>query len=78
MTPHTHDYEFAALPTVDDRAPRRRRRGGAKRSSRRRVVEVGETCATPASATWRRFSDPDGNRILLHRRYAPYPDGTTP
>jgi catechol 2,3-dioxygenase-like lactoylglutathione lyase family enzyme len=23
-------------------------------------------------------SDPSGNRILLHRRYAPYPDGTTP
>ena len=23
-------------------------------------------------------SDPDGNRILLHRRYAPYPDGTLP
>ena len=23
-------------------------------------------------------SDPDGNRILLHRRYAPYPDGSTP
>jgi hypothetical protein len=23
-------------------------------------------------------SDPAGNRILLHRRYAPYPDGTAP
>ena len=23
-------------------------------------------------------TDPAGNRILLHRRYAPYPDGTTP
>jgi hypothetical protein len=23
-------------------------------------------------------SDPAGNRILLHRRYAPYADGTTP
>ncbi len=23
-------------------------------------------------------SDPAGNRILLHRRYAPYPDGTMP
>jgi len=22
--------------------------------------------------------DPSGNPILLHRRYAPYPDGTTP
>lgn len=24
------------------------------------------------------FKDPDGNGLLLHRRYAPYPDGTTP
>ena len=24
------------------------------------------------------FGDPDGNRFLLHHRYAPYPDGSTP
>ncbi len=24
------------------------------------------------------FSDPDGNGLMLHHRYAPYPDGTTP
>ncbi len=24
------------------------------------------------------FSDPDGNRFVLHNRYAPYPDGTQP
>jgi predicted enzyme related to lactoylglutathione lyase len=24
------------------------------------------------------FSDPDGNRLMLHRRYAPYPDGRLP
>ena len=24
------------------------------------------------------FADPDGNRFLLHHRYAPYPDGTAP
>jgi predicted enzyme related to lactoylglutathione lyase len=24
------------------------------------------------------FSDPDGNRLILHHRYAPYPDGTQP
>ena len=23
------------------------------------------------------FKDPDGNRLTLHRRYAPYPDGST-
>ncbi len=24
------------------------------------------------------FQDPDGNGLLLHHRYAPYPDGSTP
>jgi predicted enzyme related to lactoylglutathione lyase len=24
------------------------------------------------------FSDPDGNSLILHHRYAPYADGTTP
>jgi predicted enzyme related to lactoylglutathione lyase len=24
------------------------------------------------------FSDPDGNSLMLHRRYAPYADGSTP
>ena len=24
------------------------------------------------------FRDPDGNRLILHHRYAPYRDGTTP
>jgi hypothetical protein len=24
------------------------------------------------------FSDPDGNALMLHRRYAPYGNGTTP
>jgi predicted enzyme related to lactoylglutathione lyase len=24
------------------------------------------------------FTDPDGNVFMLHRRYAPYPDGATP
>ena len=24
------------------------------------------------------FTDPDGNGLMIHRRYAPYPDGTTP
>jgi hypothetical protein len=23
-------------------------------------------------------NDPAGNRVLLHRRYAPYPDGSMP
>ena len=24
------------------------------------------------------FTDPDGNGIMIHHRYAPYPDGTSP
>jgi hypothetical protein len=24
------------------------------------------------------FKDPDGNGLMLHRRYAPYSDGTMP
>ena len=24
------------------------------------------------------FKDPDGNALILHHRYAPYSDGTTP
>ena len=24
------------------------------------------------------FADPDGNAFMLHRRYAPYDDGSTP
>jgi predicted enzyme related to lactoylglutathione lyase len=24
------------------------------------------------------FTDPDGNGIMIHRRYAPYPDGSLP
>jgi hypothetical protein len=24
------------------------------------------------------FADPDGNALMLHRRYAPYPDGSLP
>jgi catechol 2,3-dioxygenase-like lactoylglutathione lyase family enzyme len=24
------------------------------------------------------FKDPDGNALMLHHRYAPYPDGSTP
>jgi predicted enzyme related to lactoylglutathione lyase len=24
------------------------------------------------------FSDPDGNALMLHRRYAPYSDGSKP
>jgi predicted enzyme related to lactoylglutathione lyase len=69
MTPHTHDYEFTPLPpgTIALRVPDV---AAAKAKLEAAGVEV--------AAMWDSgvghgagFSDPDGNRILLHRRYAP-------
>ena len=71
MTPHTHEYEFAALPSstialgVPDVA-------AAKAELEAKGVEfVGETVDTSVChmAT---FRDPDGNQLVLHKRYAPY------
>ena len=76
MTPHTHDYEFTPL---------------APGTLALRVADVAEAKAeleargVPVDELWDSgvchgagFKDPDGNPILLHRRYAPYPDGTLP
>jgi catechol 2,3-dioxygenase-like lactoylglutathione lyase family enzyme len=41
------------------------------------VEFVGETFDTGV-CHMANFLDPDGNVLTLHRRYAPYPDGTTP
>lgn len=76
MTPHTHEYEFAPLPpgTLALRVP-------DVAAARARLEEAGvEVNEMWDSGLCRGagFSDPDGNRILLHRRYAPYPDGSTP
>jgi predicted enzyme related to lactoylglutathione lyase len=76
MTPHTHEYEFAALPPatialrVDDVE-------AAKAELEATGLEVAEMWDSGA-CRGAGVSDPAGNRILLHRRYAPYPDGTTP
>ena len=40
-------------------------------SWRRRASSSAATPSTPASATWRFFTDPDGNDLMLHHRYAP-------
>ena len=45
--------------------------------------QIGRTEFTPNTAPiavchMAVFSDPDGNALMLHRRYAPYSDGTTP
>jgi catechol 2,3-dioxygenase-like lactoylglutathione lyase family enzyme len=76
MTPHTHDYEFAPLPPstialrVDDVA-------AAKAELEAAGLEVSEMWDSGV-CRGAGVTDPSGNRVLLHHRYAPYPDGTMP
>jgi predicted enzyme related to lactoylglutathione lyase len=76
MTPHTHDYEFTPLPpsTIVLRVPDV---AAAKAEIESAGLEVGEMWDSGA-CRGAGLTDPAGNRILLHRRYAPYPDGSTP
>jgi catechol 2,3-dioxygenase-like lactoylglutathione lyase family enzyme len=76
MTPHTHDYEFAPLPpaTIALRVPDV---AEAKAKLEAAGVEVDEPWDS-GQCRGVGLNDPAGNRILLHRRYAPYPDGTMP
>ena len=70
MTPHTHDYEFAALPPstialgVPDVA-------AAKAQLEAAGVEVGDVWDSGV-CNGAGVSDPAGNRIVLHHRYRPY------
>ena len=70
MTPHTHDYEFAPLPpgTI---ALRVADVAAAKAKLEEAGVEVNEMWDSGA-CRGASVSDPSGNRILLHRRYASY------
>ena len=76
MTPHTHDYEFSPLPPgalafrVPDVAE-------AKAKLEAAGVQVNDMWDS-GKCRGAGVRDPSGNTILLHRRYAPYPDGTTP
>jgi catechol 2,3-dioxygenase-like lactoylglutathione lyase family enzyme len=76
MMPHTHDHEFTPLPPgtlalrVDDVA-------AAKAQLEAAGVQVNEMWDS-GLCRGAGVRDPDGNAILLHRRYAPYPDGTQP
>ena len=76
MTPHTHDYEFEALPpaTIALRVPDVAEAAAKLQSAGLDVGEVWDSGACKGVGV----TDPAGNRILLHRRYAPYADGTTP
>jgi len=76
MTPHTHEYEFAPLPpaTIALRVP-------DLEAAREELVAAGLEPAEMWDSGLCRgvgVSDPAGNRILLHHRYAPYPDGSMP
>ena len=70
MTPHTHEYEFTALPPstialgVPDVA-------AAKAQLEAQGLEVADVWDSGV-CNGAGINDPAGNRILLHHRYAPY------
>jgi glyoxylase I family protein len=76
MTPESHDYEFAPLPpgTIALRVPDVAEARAKLESVGVQVGEMWDSGVCHGAGV----SDPDGNRILLHRRYAPYPDGSKP
>ena len=76
MTPHTHDYEFSALP-ASTIALRVRDVAAAKERLEAADLDVGEMWDS-GRCKGAGVNDPSGNRVLLHRRYAPYPDGSMP
>src|SRR5881628_676633 len=76
MTPHTHDYEFAPLPpgTIALRVADVAAAKAALETAGVQVSEMWDSGVCHGAGV----RDPDGNAILLHRRYAPYADGSTP
>ena len=72
-----HGFEFAPLPPgsialrVSDVAEARAKLEEAG------VEFAGETWDSGA-CNGAGFRDPDGNGLMIHHRYAPYPDGSTP
>jgi predicted enzyme related to lactoylglutathione lyase len=76
MTPHTHDYEFTPMPPSTI-ALRVADVAAAKEKLESAGLEVGEVWDS-GLCKGVGVTDPAGNRILLHRRYGPYPDGTMP
>jgi catechol 2,3-dioxygenase-like lactoylglutathione lyase family enzyme len=76
MTPHTHDSEFTPLPP-GTLALRVADVAAAKAMLEAVGIQVNEMWDSGV-CHGAGFSDPDGNRILLHHRYGPYPDGTLP
>ena len=78
MTPDTHgEASAAAASGTLTIALRVRDVAAAKTALEAAGVEVNEMWDSGA-CSGAGFDDPDGNRFLLHHRYAPYPDGSTP
>ena len=76
MTPETHG-EASSVPGTLTIALRVRDVAAAKAALEAAGVEVDDVWDSGA-CRGAGFADPDGNRFLLHHRYAPYRDGTTP
>jgi catechol 2,3-dioxygenase-like lactoylglutathione lyase family enzyme len=76
VTPHTHDYEFAPLPpgTLAFRVPDVADAKAKLEAAGVQVNEMWDSGVCHGAGV----RDPSGNAILLHHRYAPYPDGTKP
>jgi predicted enzyme related to lactoylglutathione lyase len=76
MTPHTHEYEFTPLPpaTIALRVPDVAAAKAKLEAAGLAVSEMWDSGLCQGAGV----SDPAGNRILLHHRYAPYLDGTMP
>ena len=76
MTPHTHHYEFTPLPpgTLAFRVPDVAAAQANLEAAGVHVNDMWDYGVCHGAGV----RDPDGNAILLHHRYAPYPDGTMP
>jgi ABC-type transport system substrate-binding protein len=76
MTPHTHEYEFSPLPpgTLAFRVPDVAEAKSKLEAAGVQVNDMWDSGLCRGAG----LKDPSGNPILLHRRYAPYPDGSMP
>jgi catechol 2,3-dioxygenase-like lactoylglutathione lyase family enzyme len=70
MTPRSHDYEFTPLPvgTIALRVPDVAEARAKLEAAGVEVNEMWDSGVCNGAG----FRDPDGNAILLHRRYKPY------
>lgn len=70
MTPETHEYEFTPLPpgTLALRVPDVAEAKAQLEAAGVQVNDMWDSGVCHGAG----FSDPDGNRILLHHRYRPY------